>query len=693
MRLILLILALVLGLAAPAAAQPLRTEHTEMELVSARAAIAPGERFTIALRQRIIPGWHTYWINAGDSGEPTELTWALPPGFTAGPLRHPAPEAHRVAIVMSYIHRGEVLYPIEMTAPANLSPGGSVTLRADAFWLVCSDICLTEQGPLALTLPVAAAGADDAIWAPRIAAAVANLPRAGALEARISAGPPARLSLTGDALAGRAGSVRSLLFFPFARDVVRHIAPQPGAIGPNGASLTLEPGPARALGAGPLAGVITFEEETTQGWAARAFEINAIAGAPLAGADGAPIPAAGDDEAAPAPPPLTLPLALVFAFLGGLILNIMPCVLPVLSIKALSLAGGAQRGEARRHGLLYTAGVLAAFAAFAGVLIGVQGAGAAIGWGFQLQAPWVIGALALLFFAIGLNLLGVFEIGGSLQNAGAGLAARGGDLGAFLIGALAVIAATPCTAPFMAGATGLALTQAPWALMAIFLTLGLGFATPFLLLSFSPGLQRLMPKPGPWMERVKQALAFPMFATAVWLAWVLTGQMGARGVLLLLGGATALGFSIWALRAFRGIGARGAALAFAVLALAGLWLGTRPSALASEAWSVARVAELRVTNRPILVNFTADWCVTCKVNEGLVFTRARVADAFTAHNAAYLVGDWTNRDDAIAAELARHGRAGVPLYLYYAPGATAPVILPQILSETLIIRILEEERP
>lgn len=693
MRIVIFLAGLLLSLAplGPASAQTLRTPYVESELVSSRAAIAPGERFTIALRQRIIPGWHTYWINPGDSGEPTELSWTVPPGFAIGALRHPAPTAKPFDIVMSYVHEGEVLYPIEIVAPANLRPGQSVTLNAHAFYLVCSDICLTEEGDLSLMLPVAAQGAPEAIWAPRIEAARAGLPRTGAMEARISPGSPARLSLAGGAIeaAAREGRLRHLYFFPFARDVIRHIDPQRPSVGARGISLSLTPGAARNLGAVPLEGVITLEERTAQGWRARAYEINATPGAVLEGTAGA-APADASADAAPVQGALGLPLALLFAFLGGIILNIMPCVLPVLSIKALSLAGGAHAGAARRHGALYVIGVLATFAAFAGILIVLQSAGAALGWGFHFQSPLVVGGLALLFFVIGLNLLGAFEFGGSLQNVGGGLASLRGDAGAFFVGALAVVAATPCTAPFMAGATGLALTQSPPAMLAIFLMLGLGFALPFAALSFVPALQRLIPKPGPWMERVKQALAFPMFATAVWLAWVLTGQAGAQGVLLLLSLATSIGFALWALNTFKSFVWRTALVALAVLFAAGVYLGTRPSALVSEPWSAARVAELQAENRPILVNFTADWCVTCKVNEGVVFARPRVAEAFTTQNVAYLVGDWTNRNDSIAVELARHGRAGVPLYLYYAPGVEAPVILPQILSENLLVETVTQ---
>jgi thiol:disulfide interchange protein DsbD len=385
----------------------------------------------------------------------------------------------------------------------------------------------------------------------------------------------------------------------------------------------------------------------------------------------------------------TLLAALAFAFLGGLILNVMPCVLPVLSIKALSFAGGAHAGEARRHGIIYLVGVMATFLALAGVLIALRGAGESAGWGFQFQAPWVTGGLGLLFFAIGLNLLGVFEIGGNAQGIGAGLASRGGDIGAFFTGALAVVAATPCTAPFMAFAVGYAVTQPPLATLAVFAGLGLGFAAPLVALSFMPALQRRIPKPGPWMERVKNVLAFPMFAAAVWLAWVFAEQTGAIGALALLSLALALSFAVYVARWGRfwliaGVAVLALTAAFAWRPLAGV---APVEAVVAEAWSPERVEALRAEGKPIFVNFTAAWCVTCKVNEGVAFT-PRVSAAFAERGIAYLKADWTNRDDIIAAALAEHGRAGVPLYLYY-PAGGEPSVLPQLLTEGIVLDAID----
>jgi len=686
---------------APASAQPLPgVRQVDVALHSSRAAVAPGERFTVVLRETINEGWHTYWRNPGDSGEPTSLTWTLPPGWRAGELQWPAPEAVPFAMLVNFGYEGEVLFPVEITVPANARVGSTVTLTAAAYWLVCSDICIPEDATLTLTLPVAATGRDDPQWAPRIVEAVANIPaRQDGVNAALMAGSRLSVSLP------NASSIRNARFFPFERGVIKAAEAQRARVGPNGASFTLTPD-LNPLGASAIAGVVVYEAQEGAAWVHRGVEILAEPGEAIAGTDENAAPISDDYKLAelergagaltPAAENLTglaLLAALGFAFLGGLILNIMPCVLPVLSIKALSFAGGVQTGEARRHGLLYFAGVMVTFLALAGVLIALRGAGEAVGWGFQLQAPWMTSLLALLFFVIGLNLLSVFEFGAGAQNVGSNLAARGGDAGAFFTGALAVIAATPCTAPFMASAVGAALTQSALTTLVIFAALGLGFALPLTILHFAPGLQRLIPKPGAWMERAKNVLAFPMFGAAVWLVWVLAAQTGADGVAALLWLFVAVSFAIFTWRWGR------VWLVIGVLALAVtgafVWrplLGVETQdLLVSEVWSEARVEELQNEGRPVFVNFTAAWCVTCKVNEAAALTLPDVAQAFADTNTAYLVGDWTNRDEAIAGALAQHGRAGVPLYLYYPADGGAPVVLPQMLSESLVLQTIEGE--
>jgi thiol:disulfide interchange protein len=332
-------------------------------------------------------------------------------------------------------------------------------------------------------------------------------------------------------------------------------------------------------------------------------------------------------------------------------------------------------------------------------LIALQAAGAQIGWGFQLQEPLVVGALGLLFFAIGLNLLGAYEFGTGLQNVGAGLASKGGDAGAFFTGALAVIAATPCTAPFMGAAMGFAATQPPAISLLVFVALGVGFAAPFFLLSVAPPLRALLPKPGAWMDVFKQILAFPMFAAAIWLAWVLAQQSGPNGLVALLGGFLAFGFLVWAMRALKSGAGRWAAIGLAIAALLGAGFAVNASeavassgasapvqegALTVEPWTPERQAALQAAGTPVFVNFTAAWCVTCQVNEKVALQSPEVVAAFKKAGIVYLKGDWTARDSVIAEALKSHGRAGVPLYLFYAPGAAEPKVLPQLLTPGIV---------
>ncbi|CAA9241217.1 MAG: Cytochrome c-type biogenesis protein DsbD, protein-disulfide reductase, partial [uncultured Acetobacteraceae bacterium] len=395
---------------------------------------------------------------------------------------------------------------------------------------------------------------------------------------------------------------------------------------------------------------------------------------------------------------MPLPRALALAFFGGLLLNLMPCVFPVLAMKAMALArlSGAARGEVRAHAASYTLGVLAMFLLLGGALVGLRAAGVSAGWGFQFTAPAFVAAMAWLMLAVGLNLSGVFAVGGPV-GAGETLARRGGHAGSAATGALAVLVATPCTAPFMAAAVGAAMAMPAAATLAVFAALGLGLAAPQFLLGLFPGFARLLPRPGPWMERLRGALAFPMYGASAWLAWVLSQQAGPEGLALLLAGAVLLGFAAWALgEAQRGgwRAARPVALAAALGAVALLpALAAAPAPAAStgedtEAWSAARVSALQAEGRPVFVNLTAAWCITCQANERLVLRSAAVRSAFAAKNVAGLKGDWTRGDAAIGALLRQHGREGVPLYLLYPAGGGPPALLPELLTEGVVLRAL-----
>ena len=687
-------------LAAPAVAGPVRTGHLTAELVAATQGAPAGGEVQLALRQVIDKGWHTYWRNSGDSGAPTELAWTLPAGWAAGEITWAPPSRKPIGPLMNYGYSGEVLLPVTVRVPASARPGQTATLRVKAAFLVCSDICVPEDADLSLDVKVVSGDpAPDAEWGPRIRAALDAAPRPGQVKAVLASGPAGlRIAATGASISG--GAARDVYFFPYAPGVIDHAAPQALDRGPGGLTLSLKPAPGAAAPA-TLAGVLSVD--------GRVYEIEAGPGA-------APAEAAGLG-----PPPVAkaagggaggLAGAVLFAFLGGLILNLMPCVFPVLAMKAASLAGhGHDRAAARAQGLAFLAGVMATFIGLAALLLAVRAGGAAVGWGFQLQSPPVVSALALLMLAVGLNMSGLFEIGSSLQGIGAGAASRGGGLGAFLTGALAVVVAAPCTAPFMAPALGWAMTQPAALSLAVFAGLGLGFAAPFTLAALAPGFLSRLPRPGPWMDTFRKVLAFPMYGAAAWLAWVLAVQAGPDLLARLLAAGVALAFACWLAglaqrRALLGQPARVlglAALGVAVLSVAAaVWptpaqavaegsapSGTDASGLAYEAYTPERLAALRAEGRAVFVNYTAAWCVTCQVNERVAFSTRTAAEAFTGSGTVYLKADWTRRDAVIAEDLARFGRAGVPLYLVYPAGGGEPEILPQLLTPDMVARAVK----
>lgn len=660
-------------------------------LLSSRDAVAPGERFQIALTQKLAPGWHSYWQNPGDSGEATRIEWTLPDGVTAGAIQWPAPKAIRVEPLVNFGFEDQVVLPVEISVPANARPGETLTLSAKATWLVCEKICIPEEGAFTLDLPIAATSAVAADAEARIDEAVAALPKPAGFTAKLTAKGEDKLALTLPGLPAGASDVR---FFPVLDTLIEHAAEQPVE---NGV-LTLTRSTAFKIGTPTTDGVVTFAE----GGSRRALALSAEVEPALLQAVAAPAQAPAKVTLPPPPAEdLTIWLALAFAFAGGLILNLMPCVLPVLFIKALGFAQVAQasRSEVRQQGLLFLAGVLATFFVLASAVIALGA-----GWGFQLQSPPLVILLAVLMTLIGFNLIGAFEIGGRLQGMGDGLASRSGPVGAFMTGALAVVVATPCTAPFMGAAMGYALTQPPAAAISIFMALALGFAAPVVALSFAPGLLRLLPRPGRWMIVLKQAFAFPMFATAIWLVWVATMQAGADGALAALIAILVAGFALWLVGVTRGSGralrviATAAAILLVGAASAFVIESATPSAQptaqagadAPGVWSPARVAELQAQGRPVFVNFTAAWCITCLANDRVALSRQEVKDAFAKLGIAYLKADWTNRNAEIAAALAEHGRAGVPLYLFYpgTKGAQAEV-LPQLLTAETVVSAAE----
>ncbi|TDP61527.1 protein-disulfide reductase DsbD family protein [Roseateles toxinivorans] len=669
----LLLIALSMwGCVVSAAPISARTEQVEAQLLASHAVVQPGQRLTVGLRQRIAPHWHTYWRNPGDSGQATSIEWSLPAGAAAGEIEWPAPSRQAIGPITNYGYEQQVVLLAELTVPADARPGGQFAATARVNWLVCKDICIPQQVELGLDLPVAVVslpGSD----AQELARARAKLPQASPWPVQLQAGAQ------GLTLRWPAAAPTQAWFFAETWGVVAHSAPQPLARDGEQWALQLPAGEAPLAVGKALTGVLVL----TGAEGARAYRISTT----VAGPGAAPT---GD---APG-----LAAALLLALAGGLVLNLMPCVFPVLSIKALGLMAAARDSArvTRRHGLAYTLGVLASFALLAAVLIALRAAGAEIGWGFQFQSPLFVLGVAYVLFAVGLSLSGLFDIGASVTGLGSGLAEKPGYTGSFFTGVLATVVATPCTAPFMGAALAFALAQPAPQLLAVFLSLGLGLALPYLALSLWPALQRWLPRPGAWMNTLKQGLAFAMYAAAVWLIWVLAQQTGPDGVLVALAGMTVIAFALW-LRgvlasAWVGNGLAGLLIAFALAG--GAWLpqaGPAPPAANAgfEAYTPERLRALRAEGRPVFVNLTAAWCISCLVNERVALSRPEVAAAFQRAGITYLKGDWTHQDARISALLAEYGRSGVPLYLYFPAGVgTSALVLPQLLTPGIVIDAL-----
>jgi len=643
-------------------------------LVSSHDSVQPGQDVYIALRTVLDEGWHTYWRNPGDSGEPVQISWQLPEGVTAGEINWPLPRPIPTGPIVNYGFEGTPLFPVKFEISPDAQMGSEFTITSDFYYLVCEEICIPEEGSASLTLSVGDV-VEDAQWRAEIETALANSPKHSDVKGAIEkTGETVSLSFVDLPEANFSKSY----FFPYDQGVLGHSTPQTVSIGTEGLRLSST---AEFLWSGDmpetLKGVLTYQQDGQLAGSVVELDVGqslniGTVTAPKTGIEG-----------------VTIWTAIIGALIGGLILNLMPCVFPVISIKALSIAKSAhgERRVIRRAAWLYTAGVMATFLLLTLVLLALKAGGAEIGWGFQLQSPIMVAALAILLFVIALNLLGVFEIGSGLQNTGQSLTQKSGAAGSFFTGALAVIVATPCTAPLMAGAIGYALASPAIVTLVVFMALGLGFALPFLLIAYVPGLLSKLPKPGRWMVRFKEILSFPMFAAAIWLVWVLSLQAGAEGVLIVLSAMLAVAFAIWCFkrrsRFAKIVGVVSILAAFALpfaVSTSISFADTEAAELNAEAWSPTRVAELQAQGRPIFVDFTAAWCVTCKVNEIRVLKTKRTQTLFEETNTAFLVADWTNKNDEIAAELAKYGRAGVPLYLVYSNNSVSPMILPQILT-------------
>ncbi|MFV0623070.1 protein-disulfide reductase DsbD family protein [Sphingomonas sp. ac-8] len=667
-RFCFMLMALLAWLGAGAAHAQGQTRHIAITLVAETETPAAGGEVTLAFDSRPEPGWHGYWQNPGDAGVETRLDWTLPTGVTAGPLRYPVPQRLSIAGLMNYVYEGPFAQLVQLTLPAGLAPGTRLPIRVQSDYLVCTEqLCVPERADLAITLTI-----GDGRIAPERRAAFdrwrAALPR--------PLGSPARFAIAEEDGAARVRigvpfpadqAIGDAYFYPLTPDAFSYSAPQ--HVARAGDTLVIETAAAEGARPDRIEGVLA----TGTG---PAFRVTAQPGV----------------VARPEGPWRTTLLALLGAILGGLILNVMPCVFPILSLKALHLAraGESARG-ARREALAYTAGVLLTCLALGGALLALRAAGVAAGWAFQLQDPRVILLLLLLVTGVALNLAGLFVLPTPR------FAGESGAAGAFATGALAAFVATPCTGPFLGAALGAALVLPTAAALAVFAGLGLGLALPFLLLGFVPALRRRLPRPGAWTGTLQRILSVPMFATALALAWILGRQAGVDGMALGLGAALLLALALWWTGLRQASGRARAAwplLPALLLGIGAIVAVERAPAQAhatagGEPFDEARLAELRTAGTPVFAYFTADWCVTCKVNEKTAIETARVTDAFRARGVRVLVGDWTDGDPALGRFLEAHGRAGVPLYLWYAPGASEPKVLPQLLTPDLLVGLAQ----
>lgn len=686
------------------------TDNVKARLVSEVSAVGPDQSFWVALELDIRDGWHTYWRNPGDSGEPTKLTWQLPPGFTAGDIVWTTPHRFVIAPLVNYGYAKHAVHLVQITAPKDLKAGTPVTLSAKASWLVCSDVCIPEDANLQLVLPVGAlAGPIDPAAAALFTAARSELPSAqpAPASARIQDGKLV-ISL-GHEWGATLSHITSLAFFPYDEGGIEYAAPQTLTRSKDAVDLSMKIGyqPPKA---GAIRGVLVVTEQNGAQTDTVPIEIAADfsgAGADQVKAAARFAPLAQSQSQSSREPEHSLPTLLLFAVLGGLILNLMPCVFPVLSIKALNVLEQAKKHPAavRAKGLVFAAGVIVSMLCLAGVLLALRAGGEQLGWGFQLQSPLFVTLLVYLLLAVGLNLSGVFEVGGGLAGVGDNLTQGDSYSASFFTGVLATLVATPCSAPFMAPAVGAALTQSPISALCIFAALGIGISLPFVLLSFAPWMRRVLPRPGAWMDTLKQVFAFPVYATAAWLLWVVAQETSPFGLGAALAGTILVGLAAWSYQKSRSTagGGRITGVATAVVSLLlavilpvrfvdvaaaapGVSAQVKPGDDQWQPYSAAKVAKLSAEGRPLLVNFTASWCLTCLVNERNAFSDAAVQKIFRDKKVTLMKGDWTNRDPAITKALAAFGRAGVPLYLVYngKPGATQPLVLPQILTAGVV---------
>jgi len=651
-------------------------------LVAADASVKPGQPLTVALRLVHDAHWHTYWLNPG-TGLATSLKWNLPAGWTAGEIQWPAPLAlkDKAGNTIGNGYEGELFLPVTLTPPANVTAGSSVELKASADWLMCAEICVPGSADVSLTLPVSTGTPNpDATYGEKIRTTVAGLPRADAAWKVTASRDAKNITLTITPTANSTAAPANLHVFSddglVAFDLPQTVKPN----GQGGFTLVAPISPDGPKDAKNLLGVLTTSTSWVPGATLRGLRVDTtfVAAAP------------------PSTPIAQLLGTLVLAFLGGLVLNLMPCVFPVLGIKILGFVNqsGQDKKKVVLHGLVFALGVLLSFWSLAAVLAILRAGGQELGWGFQLQEPGFVFILAAVMLVFAMNMSGVFEFGLSATAVGADLQLKSGFAGSFFTGVLATAVATPCSAPFLAPALGAALAVPTGESFVIFTAIAVGLSAPYLLLSLFPQAVKILPRPGAWMETFKQFMAFPLYGTVGALVWVLAGQLGDDSLMAILGLVT-IALGIWVYGRWTAPGASAGRVRFGyggllVLLLVGAWLGwPAQSKVVWEPWSPEAVTKLRAEKRIVYVDFTARWCATCQTNKKLVFGSADVLKIFADKKIATLRADWTNKDPRITAELAAYNRSAVPFNVIWLPGKDAPVILPELLTPGSVLDVVK----
>jgi thiol:disulfide interchange protein len=699
----LLILSLTFNLVSHAEAQSVTTDNAEVELISENKSIQPGETFWIGVRMDLREGWYVYYRNPGDSGMPLMVEWMHDKDFSIGEFQWPYPVwIDAGGGLSSYGYYGDVLFMMEATAPENLTPGTDYTLKAEADWLICEKVCIPEYADLELTLTVSNEDVEyNEEWLSYFADTRSKLPvKLDYWNAEVSfEGSKATLNLSTDAF--EVPDYTEITYFAKKEAEIENSAAQPFSIVGNTITMELQKSGYKTDEFNRLWGLIYNPDGWDEAGTVKAMIVDV-------GTEEESIIAEGSSLSVFSARFLII---MGFAFIGGLILNLMPCVFPILSIKVMNFMqmSGHDPSEVRKHGYVFGLGVISSFLVLAGLLLILRATGQELGWGFQLQTPAFIAFMTFLMFGLGLSLMGVFEIGNSLINVAGKAGNSEGMRGSFFSGILATVLATPCTAPFMGTALGVAITLPATTALTIFAMLGLGMAAPYVLLSSFPALIKYLPKPGAWMETFKQLMAFPLFATAIWLIWVFGQQVGVDGLARLLVGLLLLSIGIWIIHRWQAFQistrTRLISRSFATLFIIGgfffsassstLESGSKASTVDSygihwEQFSGELIQQHLDDGKNVYVDFTADWCITCHANKRIVFSSNRVLDRFVDLEFVMVKADWTNRNPEITRALSSFGRNGVPLNVIYSQNLEEPMILPSVLTPGIVLDALEK---